>query len=288
MLFLHLFVDGLVSGCAIGIVAVTFTLIYTTTRVFHLAHAAIYTLAGYAAWYLTEQGVPFAIALLGAVVVCAAVGALVQHQLYNRLVHRGATPLVLLIGSFGATVVIQNVIAATFSPNIRSITTSWGNHTIALGAITLSMAQVLIVVTSLLVFAGLRTWSIHSALGKRIRAVAANDFLADITRLEPLRVHVIVMAVTSGLVAFPGCLVALDHGMQPYSGTLVLLTAIIAMIAGGMGSLVGAFVTAIILSVLQTVSTVVMPGQWSIAATLGLFVVLMIFRPTGLFVQQAR
>ena len=55
MLFLHLFVDGLVSGCAIGIVAVTFTLIYTTTRVFHLAHAAIYTLAGYAAWYLTEH-----------------------------------------------------------------------------------------------------------------------------------------------------------------------------------------------------------------------------------------
>ena len=74
--------------------------------------------------------------------------------------------------------------------------------------------------------------------------------------------------------------------MYPYSGTLVVLTATIAMIAGGLGNLAGAFVAAVILSVVQTVSTIFMPGQWSIAATFGLFVVLMIFKPTGLFVRS--
>ena len=288
MLFLHLLVDGFVSGCAVGVVAVTFTLIYSTTQVFHMAHAGIYTLAGYVAYYLTERGVPFVFALLGAVCVCAAAGALIQHALYRRLVQRGATPLVLLIASFGTVVVFQNVIAAVFSPNILSITTGWGSKTIIVGSFALSFPQALIVVTSLLLFAGLLAWSNYTALGKRTRAVAANDFLAEITRLDPRRVHVIIMAVASGVVAFPGCLVALDHGMQPYTGTVILLTAIIAMIAGGLGNLVGAFITAIVVSVLQTVSTVIMPGQWSIAATFGLFVVLMIVRPTGLFVRPAR
>jgi branched-chain amino acid transport system permease protein len=131
-------------------------------------------------------------------------------------------------------------------------------------------------------------WSRHTALGKRIRAVAANDFLAEITRLEPRRVHVIVMALASGVLAVPGALVALDHGLQPYTGTLVLLTATIAVIAGGMGSLVGAFVTSIILSALQTTSTLVMPGQWSTAVTFGLFIVVMLMRPTGLFALHRR
>ncbi len=287
MLFLHLLVDGVVTGCAVGIVAVTFTLIYTTTRVFHIAHAGIFTLAGYAAWFLTTRGAPFAVAVLAAVAVCAATGALIQQQLYNRLVRRGAPPLVLLIASLGALVVIQNLVAALFSPDILEIPTRWSNETVAFAGLSLSVPQLLILLTSLMLFAGLLLWSNRTALGKRTRAVAANDFLAEITRLDPRRVHVIVVALASGVLAVPGSLEALDHGLQPYTGTLVLLTATIAMIAGGMGSLVGSFVVSVILSVLQTVSTLVMPGEWSLAATFGLFVLLMILAPTGLFSRRA-
>jgi branched-chain amino acid transport system permease protein len=287
MLFLHLLADGLVSGCAVGVVAVTFTMIYATTRVFHIAHAGIYTLAGYATWFLAMHGVPFVVAVAGAIGVCAMAGALIQHQLYNRLVRRGAPPLVLLIASLGALVVMQNLVAALFSPDILEIPTTWGNETVAFAGLSLSLPQVLITITSLILFGGLLAWSSRTALGKRTRAVAANDFLAEITRLDPRRVYVIVMALASGVLAVPGSLVALDHGLQPYTGTLVLLTATIAMIAGGMGSLVGAFAVSVVLSVLQTVSALVMPGEWSIAATFGLFVLLMILAPTGLFARRA-
>ncbi len=288
MLFFRLLVDGVVSGCAIGVVAVTFTMIYSTTRVFHVAHAGIYTLAGYVAWLLTTRGMPFLPAILGSIVVCAAAGALIQAQLYSRLTRRGAPPLVLLIASLGALVVIQNLMAALFSPDILQIPADWRNRTLGLAGISLSLPQVLIAVTSVLLFAGLLVWSRRTALGKRMRAVAANDFLAEITRLDPRRVHIVVMAIASGVLAVPGTLTALDHGLQPYTGTLVLLTATIAMIAGGMGNLAGAFITSVALSVLQTTSTVAIPGQWSIAATFGLFVILMIVAPTGLFAPRRR
>jgi branched-chain amino acid transport system permease protein len=288
MLFFSLLADGVVSGCAIGVVAITFALIYSTTRVFHVAHAGIYTLAGYVAWSLTTAGLGFAPAMLAAIVICAVMGALIQGALYTRLQRRSAPPLVLLISSLGALVVMQNVLAGLFSPDILQIPVAWRNTTLALGSVALSLPQIFIVMTSVVLLLAVLAWSRHTALGKRIRAVAANDFLAEITRLEPRRVHVIVMALASGVLAVPGALVALDHGLQPYTGTLVLLTATIAVIAGGMGSLVGAFVTSVVLSALQTTSTLVMPGQWSTAATFGLFIVVMLMRPTGLFALPRR
>jgi len=77
------------------------------------------------------------------------------------------------------------------------------------------------------------------------------------------------MAIASAIVAVAGTLVGLDQAMQPYTGVLVLLTATIAVIAGGIGSLTGAFLVSIALSVLQNVSLVFMPGRWSIAVTFG-------------------
>ena len=286
MLVLRLLADGVVSGCAVGVVAVTFPLIYSTTRVFHVAHAGIYTLAGYVTWLLATKGVPMVAAVCVSAMVCAAAGALIQSQLYSRLTRRGAPPLVLLIASLGTLVVIQNTMAALFSPDILQIPADWRIQTVNLVGISLSVPQVLIALSGVLLFAGVLVWSRRSSMGKRTRAVASNDFLAEITRLDPRRVHVIVVALASAVLAVPGALTALDHGLQPYTGTLVLLTATIAMIAGGMGNLAGAFVTSIILTVLQTASTIAIPGQWSIAATFGLFVAVMIVKPTGLFSRQ--
>src|SRR6185437_13729438 len=103
MLWLHLLANGLVTGCALGMVAVSFSLIYSTTRIFHVAHAGIYSLGGYLAWSAVRHGVPQPLALLAAVLACALAGALIQILLYDRLERRGATHLVVLIASLGMT-----------------------------------------------------------------------------------------------------------------------------------------------------------------------------------------
>ena len=166
MLFLQLLVDGLVSGSAMGVVAVTFTVIYTTTQVFHIAHGSIYTLGGYVAWCLTEQGVPFVLALPVAMLCCAAMGALVQQQLYNRLLQRNATPLVLLIGSLGAALVLENTLAAVFSPNILNFTSDWATLTVRLAGVTLSLSQLAIL------FSGSTAVRRHAGVGGIIPRLA--------------------------------------------------------------------------------------------------------------------
>jgi branched-chain amino acid transport system permease protein len=283
MLLVQLLVDGLISGLAVSLVAISFSLVYATTRVFHVAHAGIYTVGGYIAWYAVEGGMPFVLACVLALAGAAAIGALLQTHVYAPLKARRASPLVLLIASLGALAVLQNLVAVIFTPNILQFSVPWRTQLVSFGPIALSYVQVLIATASIVTFAGLLWMSRRTALGRRIRAVASNPFFAEIARLRPERVTVQVMMIASAIVALSGVLVGLDQAMQPYTGTVVLLTASVAMIAGGIGSLTGAFVVSIALAVLQNLSLLVMPGRWSIAVTFALFVIFMIARPEGLF-----
>jgi branched-chain amino acid transport system permease protein len=283
MLALQLLATGLVTGCALGVVAISFALVYSTTKIFHVAHAGIYTLAGYLAWSLVVHKAPLIVAIAGSIVACTALGALIQSQLYARLERRRATHLVVLIASLGALAVIQNIIAGVYTPNILQFPLPWSGEVLPLGSVRLTYVQLLTIAVSFAAYAGTMWFAHHTILGKRIRAVASNPMLADITRLQPQSVYIYVIAIASALVCLPGILVPMDLGLQPYNGVTPLLTATIAMIAGGVGSITGAFVLSIAIAVLQNLSLLVMPGEWSIGVTFFIFVIFMLFRPTGLF-----
>ena len=286
MLALQLLATGLVTGCALGVVAISFSLVYATTKIFHVAHAGIYTLGGYLAWSLVVHGAPLLLALLVPIAVCAALGALIQSQLYARLERRRATHLVILIASLGALAVIQNIVAAVYTPNILQFPLPWSSEVVVFGPMRLTHTQLLTILVSLAAYLATMLFAHRTILGKRIRAVASNPMLADITRLQPQTVYVYVIAIASALVCLPGILVPLDLGLQPYNGVTPLLTATIAMIAGGVGSITGAFVLSVAIAVLQNLSLLVMPGEWSIGVTFFVFVIFMLFRPTGLFTAR--
>ena len=286
MLALQLLVTGVVTGCSLGVVAISFSLVYATTKIFHVAHAGIYTLGGYLAWSLVVYGAPVLVAAIVAIAACAALGALIQSQLYARLERRRATHLVVLIASLGALAVMQNIIAAVYTPNILQFPIEWSRRMVSLGAVRLNYTQILTIVTSLAAYVGTMLFAHRTILGKRIRAVASNPMLADITRLQPQTVYIYVIAIASALVCVPGILVPLDLGLQPYNGVTPLLTATIAMIAGGVGSITGAFVLSVAIAVVQNLSLLVMPGEWSIGVTFFIFVIFMLFRPTGLFTAR--
>jgi len=284
MLALQLLCNGIVTGCALGIVAVSFSVIYATTKIFHVAHAGVYTMGGYVAWSMLQHGFAPPLAFITAVAACTLLGALIQGVLYAKLADRRATHLVVLIASLGTLAVIQNILAAIYTANILRFDLPWGSNVFTVvGNVRLTVTQLATVVLSLAAYAGVMWFAHRTILGKQIRAVASNPFLAEITRLQPRRVHIYVMAIASALVCLPGVLVPLDFGLQPYGGVTPLLTATIAMIAGGVGSITGAFVLAIVIAELQNMSLLFIPGEWSIGVTFFIFVIFMLFRPTGLF-----
>src|SRR6478752_6817672 len=202
--------------------------------------------------------------------VCAAVGAVTQAFLYGPMERRRATSLVILIASLGLLAVIVNTLAAVFTANVLTFPVPWAS-------------RIVTVILGLIGYAAMMLFAHGTTLGKRIRAVATNPVLAEITRLEPKKAYVIVLAIASALVAIPGVLIHIDLSLQPYNGVNVLLIATIAMIAGGAGSITGSFLMAIAIAVLQNLSLLFIPSIWNIAATFFVFVIFMLFRPTGLF-----
>ena len=127
-------------------VAISFSLVYATTKIFHVAHAGIYTLGGYLAWSLMVYRVPLALAFLVPIAACAAIGALIQSQLYARLERRRATHLVVLIASLGMLAVMQNIIAAVYTPNILQFPLAWSSRVVSFGAVRLNWTQMLTIV----------------------------------------------------------------------------------------------------------------------------------------------
>ncbi len=283
MVILQLLVNGLVTGIGLGMVAMSFALVYSTLRIFHVAHAGVWTLSGYAAYSAMGAGLPLVAGLAVGIVAAAAAGALIQLLIYAPLQRRGASGLVVLIASLGVLAVIQNVLAGVYSADILQFPGAWAGGVVHVAGLLLTRAQLATVAAGIAAYAVLLLLTRRTLLGAEIRAVAANPFLAEITRLQPRRVYVVVMAIASAVVALPGMLVPLDLGLQPYAGITPLLEATIAMIAGGIGSLTGAFALAIAIAVLQNLSLLIMPGEWAIGSTFAVFVVFMLFRPQGLF-----
>ncbi|HEY1723017.1 MAG TPA: branched-chain amino acid ABC transporter permease [Magnetospirillaceae bacterium] len=283
MLALQLLVDGIINGCVLGTISISFTLIYSTTRMFHVAHAGVFTLGAYFVWTFVQAGVPGPVAVVLGVACCMAVGAAIQRYFYQPLAARNATPLVVMIASLGLLAIIENGIAAVYSQNVLTFSEWWGKAVVPVGGLPITGAQILSVVMGLGAYAFLRVLSQRTLLGRKIRAVASNPFLAEIAQVKPKLVYIWVYAIGSMIVCLPSALIAAEFGLRPYNGLLYLINASIAMIASGLGSITGAFVVSILLAVLQNLSLLIVPSQWSIGVTFILFILLMLFRPRGLF-----
>jgi branched-chain amino acid transport system permease protein len=289
MEFFQLLANGLVMGCVSGMIALSFSLIYATTGVLHIAHAGVLSLSAYVLWFLLSKvGLGGWIAVPATLAAGALAGAAIQGLLYGPLGRRGAPPLVLMIASLGLLAVMDNLTAAVFSADTLFYPEGWGKRIVSIGSVILTYTQLLMLACGLLMLAAGHWVLKGSDLGRKIRAVAANPLMAEIGRLRPQRVYLVVYAIASAAVSVPGMLLGADVGIRPYTGTTYVLVAAIAMIAAGVGNIPGAFVVAMVLGIFQNAARMWLAGPWSFALTFLLFVALMVVRPRGVFSSAHR
>src|ERR1043166_5637724 len=104
--------NGICKGAVFAIVGMGFGLIYTTTRVFHIAHAGVFVLAGYAfSEAMISYQLPLTVGIPLTLAIAAVAGMLIDSSVYRPLARRGASPTVVLISSLGVLIVIENAIA---------------------------------------------------------------------------------------------------------------------------------------------------------------------------------
>src|SRR5260221_4558909 len=168
MLFQYL-ANAVVSGAVYALVAVEFGLIYNSTRVFHFAHAGVYSASAYVLYFcLVSIRLNSFLGFLLAVSFSALLGAALERYVYSPLVERGASLGVILISSLGVNTVIVNVIAAIFG-NEGKILQPGAGETVRMGAVFLTRIQILQFIVSIVIWFSLTCVLRFSRFGHLIR-----------------------------------------------------------------------------------------------------------------------
>ena len=283
MLLLQLCVNGLVAGAVYSLMAVGFALIYNSTRMFHIAHGAVFTIAAYAFYFFAVTlGVDFWLSAVAGIAAAALLGVLMEVGIYRPIRRLGGGLNSVLIASLGLMVLLQSLYAIAFSTETLTIRQGMLD-TIIIGGIAVTSLNLVVGAIAIVAFVAIELFLRTSKYGQAIRALADNPTLANIQGIGTGRLYIIIFLVGSALAGVAGILVSLDVGVRPEMGLLTVLVAIVAVIVGGVGYLPGALVGAFILGVLQQVSIWKINSAWQEGVVFALLLIFLVTKPDGLF-----
>jgi branched-chain amino acid transport system permease protein len=278
----QLLVNGFINGCVYAILALSFGLIYTTTRVLHIAHGGAYTAGAYLCYaFLTLAGLPLWAAATLAVLASGALGAAMELGLYAPLVRRGASPLVAFLSSLGLYIAMVNVIALLFGNETR-VLHAGSDRVFHLGPVIFNRIQLSQFLVALVLLPTFMLFLRHTTWGKVIRAVRDHQVLATVLGINVSLVRVGVLALGSALAGLTALLVAFDLGIEPQVGMPALLTAAVALIVGGVSTFEGPVVGGFLLGFLQSLMVWKLSARWTDALTFGVLLLVLLFRPSGI------
>jgi len=175
--FIALFASGLGYGAVLSLVALGFLVLYKATGVLNFAHGDLVTLGTYVAlWAITQLHFPIVAGYAFAMVLLFIAGVFIERVAYAPL--RSRPPLVVVIATLAAAIVIEGCIAVWQSSNPTSLPSPWGNHVFTLAGANISYQVVAVVVVSAFVIVGLLFAFHRTSLGRQVRAVAADPSTA--------------------------------------------------------------------------------------------------------------
>jgi branched-chain amino acid transport system permease protein len=289
-------VNGLVVGSVYALVALGYTMVYGILQLINFAHGEIVMTGALTAFTaatsmagLQGMGVPPVLALLLAILlammVCAVVGMLIERAAYRPL--RNAPRLAPLITAIGVSILLQQIAILVWGRNYFTFPEIIPKSPINIGAITVTMNEIVILLTSVVLMAGL-LWLVNKTkIGTAMRATAEDQKVAGLMGIDINKIIAITFAIGSGLGAIAGVMVASNYGQAHYyMGFMLGLKAFTAAVMGGIGNLWGAMVGGLILGLVENVGLIFVRGDYKDIFAFVVLVLVLIFRPQGLIGEK--
>jgi branched-chain amino acid transport system permease protein len=278
-------VTGLLLGGVYALVSIGLTLIFGVLGIVNFAQGSMLTLAMFLVYVMvTSLGIPVYVATLIAVPVMFLFGAIVQTLLLNRLTISGNQDGPLLV-TLGISLLIVNVLLMVFGGRPSSVPGSVSGSVKILGAIA-SYERLIAFAGALLVAVVLTLALRRTSFGLSIRAVSANSQGAALVGVNVSRVYALTFGIGSACVAVAGGLVSPFLSLTPTVGEQFTILAFVIVVLGGLGSVAGAMVGGLVIGLVQTVGALYLPGTGSLVLVFAVFVLVLFFRPQGLFGAQ--
>jgi branched-chain amino acid transport system permease protein len=275
-------ITGLVNGGVYALLAVGFSLVFGVARIVNIAHTAFYMLAAYA-FYMLLVKVGLGFVLSGLIAVG---GVTLFSVLCYRLViepvreHHAAV----LIATIALALIFQEAVLIAFGGHYLGIPSTLQGAVLLAGvSIPYQRLLILLVAAAMLVLVWLLLY--RTRLGLAIRATANDLEVANLMGMDVDRVAMVTVAVSVALAAVAGVVVAPVFVVDPFMWLAPLVTMLAIVVLGGLGSLKGSLIGALIIGYVEAITVFALPAGAYLkgAMALGIMVVVLLVRPEGLF-----
>ena len=286
---LQLFVDGIKIGLIIAMCAVGLSLVFGTTGLTNFAHGELVTLGALVAYLFNVKfGMPFLLAAVLSVAVCAAANGLLDLGLWRPLRRRGTGLIAALVVSIGLSLFLRYLYLFFFGGSAKPFGSYAAQQPYDLTYVTITPKDLTVDVVSVVVLVAVGVMLQKSRLGTAIRAVADNRDLAASSGIAVERVVTIVWIVGGGLAALGGIFLGLLQQNRFDMGFTLLLLIFAGVTLGGLGTAYGALLGGVLIGILTNMSTLVIPSELKNVGGLAVLVLVLLVRPTGLLGRRER
>jgi branched-subunit amino acid ABC-type transport system permease component len=284
-LFIIQTVNGIVAGMILALVASGLTLIFGIMDVVNFAHGELFMLGAYIGVLIVASTGSFWLGLVGAALIVAVLGAILQVVTLRPLI--GRDPLNTILATFGISLVLQNYALWQFGPTARRIPEPMSSY-FTLFYLQYPWYRIVIAALSAAIIGGFWLFLKYGKFGIWIRATAQDRVMAQAMGIPVPLVYTGVFAIGAAMAAASGVLFAPLVGVNHTMGLDWVLKAFIVVVVGGMGNLGGSIAAAIFVSLLESYATIWVDPSQAVIVSFVVLILTLLFRPTGLFVPTPK
>jgi len=281
--------NGLSVASLYLLAALGLTLSFGLMRVINMAHGELLMLGGYIA-YLVMKAVPGTTGLLLALPAAFAGSALLGATIEATLIRRLATrPLDTLLATWGLSLILQQAARNAFGPiGVEVRAPGWMNTAVTLGPLSLPTTRILILALCVALLGGLALLLARTRIGLLVRAVNQDRMMAAAVGIDVRRVDMLMFALGSGVAGLAGVALGLLGPVTPTVGQSYIVPAFLVVVMGGLGSITGSTVAAVILGLFSAMVQIFVDVSVSQVLMLILVIAFIQFRPQGVLAPRTR
>lgn len=273
---------GLLMGGFYCLVALGLALIFGTMKVINLAHGELVLLAAYIAYVVESQAGLNPVLSIPVAVIVTVMAALVTFYLTNGI--KKDRELNSLILTFGIGIVLTNLLLTIFSADINSTQAEWFLDGFIIADTLFSMrSEFLAFIVGIAAMVALYWWLNHTWQGRGIRAVSSNRDAAKLMGMNPMRAELWSWGIAGVIAAIAGVMLYVTSVIHPPVGHSLTIKAFIITVLAGMGSIPGVLVAALLIGVIEGLTTTYFQSSLSNLASMGVFLIVLLVMPSGLF-----
>jgi branched-chain amino acid transport system permease protein len=281
---LEILIFGAVTSAIYAMLAVGFTLIFGVARILNLAHGSFYALGAYGAYVLTTIfKVPLLVAAPLVVVGVALFGMVVERVLIRPM---RTSQLAVLMISLAVSLIVEQALFLIFGSEYRNVP-SFIDQKYVIGGVDVAGQRLLTLLVAVVSIGGLYLFIQKTRLGSAILAISQDPEAAQYMGIPSDRIFGVVMAMSAGLAALAGIMAGPFLSVQPSMHLLPIVKAFAIVVVGGLGSIPGSIVAALMLGYAETLVAYGISTSWTEIVSVAATLLMLVLRPAGFFGKRA-